>query len=36
MWGKAKEQKVTDNSENSLESTSEKAPLLQNIKETQI
>ncbi|CAL5421388.1 unnamed protein product [Camellia sinensis] len=36
MWGKSKEQKViTDDEETSLESPREKAPLLQNIRETQ-
>ncbi|PSS28647.1 WAT1-related protein [Actinidia chinensis var. chinensis] len=37
MWGKAKEREVIkDNGVSSLESTSEEAPLLQNIKETQV
>ncbi|XP_057495924.1 WAT1-related protein At3g28050-like isoform X1 [Actinidia eriantha] len=36
MWGKAKEQKVIEgNGVSGLESSSEEAPLLQNIKETQ-
>lgn len=37
MWGKSKEQKViTDDEETSSESPREKAPLLQNIRETQV